>query len=186
MCERASVDGRTHAICKTQFSLDGATFVFRYKSPVTGLIKGLKFKFGREIASILVEWANEELKNQYFLSEDFTLVPIPLHTLRNNWRGFNQSELLGKEIASRMGWKYNSGILIRSKLRPPQTKVREAQKRRQNVRGVFSILPNAPIIQCPNILLFDDVWTTGATMREAARVLKHAGAKFVWGLAIAR
>lgn len=85
-----------------------------------------------------------------------------------------------------MGWRYEPNLLIRTKLRQPQTQVKKADKRRSNVQGIFSVSPNILISGYPNILLFDDVWTTGATMREAARVLKHNGAKFVWGLAIAR
>lgn len=185
-CERPSFEGYTHPRCKTKLSLDGATFIFEYKPPISNLIKQLKYKFGRDLSDVIVSWTTRELGKLHIPKKDFTLVPIPLHTIRHNWRGFNQADVLGEAISKRMGWKFSNNALVRSGLRRPQTEVKKADKRRSNVRGIFSINPNIPITQYPNVLLFDDVWTTGATVKEAAKVLKWAGARFVWGLTIAR
>lgn len=187
VCERAAIDGRTHPGCRTSLSPDGATFIFRYKPPITELLKQLKYKFGRALKDVVVSWSVEELSVQSkHLSGSAVLVPIPLHSFRRNWRGFNQSEILGEVIAKRMGWEYRDNILIRSGFRRPQTEVKVAQRRQENVRGIFSINPSAQCLMPNNLVLFDDVWTTGATMKEAAKVLKRAGAKIVWALAIAR
>ena len=185
-CERPAVDGRTHPGCQTPWALDGATFIFRYQKPIAQLLKQLKYRFGRDLSNLIVRWSMEELK-KLSVPKSAILLPIPLHPWRDNWRGFNQAEILGQEIAHNMGWDFRNDILVRTKFRKPQTEVKESKKRRVNVRGVFSISPNAPITQLPsNLILFDDVWTTGATIKEAGKVLKRRGAKFVWALAIAR
>lgn len=185
VCERPAVDGKTHPGCKTPFSFNGATFVFAYQPPVSLVIRRLKYNFVRDLAEAVVSWTTDELKKLRF-PQDSVLVPIPLHRLRHNWRGFNQAEILGREIAKEMGWSFRDDILVRSQFRKPQTEVKEAKKRRENVRGIFSI--NRPLnhLAMKPFILFDDVWTTGATLKEAAKVLKRNGAKFVHALAIAR
>lgn len=201
VCERPAVDGRTHSGCKTPLALDGATFVFRYspreqgsarragsyKPPISVLLKELKYKFGRELKDVIVSWTIEGFRKQdSFFKNKPVLVPVPLHPLRENWRGFNQAEILGREIAYKMGWEYSTKILVRTKFRKPQTEVKKAEQRFSNVRGIFTI--NQPLnhITSQQFILFDDIWTTGATMKEAAKVLKRRGAKFVWALAVAR
>ncbi|MBI3290145.1 ComF family protein [Candidatus Microgenomates bacterium] len=166
--------------------LDGATFIFEYKPPVSILLKQLKYRFGREILPVIGEWAIGELKKRQELPKRAVLIPIPLHNYRYNWRGFNQAEELGRKIAQEFGWEFRNDILVRSKWRPPQTEVKKAQKRAENVRGIFSINPSAQCLMPNHLILFDDVWTTGATIKEAAKVLKENGAKKVWGLTIAR
>lgn len=196
VCEKKAIGGNTHVECMTEITpdtqevvtlpvLDGATFVFEYKPPVSVLLKQLKYRFGREILPIISEWTIHELRNIQGLPKKFVLISIPLYPYRQNWRGFNQSEELGCAIAKKMGWEFNNDILVRSKWRPPQTEVGKEKSRKQNVRGIFSLSPNYQL-QATNYILFDDVWTTGATIKEAAKVLKENGAPKVWGLTIAR
>ncbi len=187
VCEKSAIGGNTHPGCMTELSLDGSTFVFEYKPPVSVLLKQLKYRFGREILPILTSWTTAELKRIQGLPRRATFIPIPLHEYRYNWRGFNQAEELGREIASKMGWEFRNDILVRHRFTKPQTEVRREEKRLSNVRGIFSISPSVQVTQLPgNLVVFDDVWTTGATIKEAGKVLKEAGAKKVWGLAIAR
>lgn len=187
VCEHLAIGGDTHPDCRSELSLDGATFVFEYKSPISILLKQLKYKFGREILPVVAKWTIEELKKIQGLPGKAVLVPIPLHPYRHNWRGFNQTELLGYEIAKAFGWEFNKDILVRHRLTKPQTEVKKEKNRLTNVHGIFSISPSYPITKLPNnLIVFDDVWTTGATIKEAGKVLKRAGVKKVWGLAIAR
>lgn len=185
VCEHLATGGDTHPDCRTELSLDGATFVFEYKPPVSILLKQLKYRFGREILPVVTEWTISELQKIQDLQRKAVLVPIPLHPYRHNWRGFNQTELLGREIAESMGWEFRNDILVRHRLTKPQTEVKKEVKRRSNVKGIFSLSPNYQL-HTTNYILFDDVWTTGATIKEAGKVLKHAGVKKVWGLAVAR
>jgi ComF family protein len=131
---------------------------------------------------------NEVLYN-FFVEKKPLVVPIPLHWFRQKKRGFNQSALLGKHIAQRWDLSLSEDLLVRGKYTFPQAELKK-KERRGNIRGAFKINKKPPlnslISQCPSILLIDDIWTTGATMREAGRVLKEARFKEVWGLALAR
>jgi ComF family protein len=108
------------------------------------------------------------------------IVPIPLSKGRRAWRGYNQSLLLAKEIGKRTGieiWE----ILKRKRGSESQVQSGTKEKRQANIKGVFETDKSVP----ENILLIDDVITSGATVLEATRVLKRAGAKKVCVLALA-
>lgn len=111
------------------------------------------------------------------------IVPMPLHWRRRWERGFNQSELLAREI----GWRWNAPvrkIVRRVKSTVPQAGLTNA-KRRLNVAGAFEARGNARL-KGARVLLVDDVLTTGATAAACARALKRAGARHVALLAVAR
>lgn len=199
-CERPSIDGTTHAKCQREYGLDGLTSIWVYGGVVQKAILALKYKYATEIAKELSSCMAKELKNQEvhkLLPSAYCLVPIPLHWYRQNYRGFNQSEVIGGLVAKVMGWKFAPDLLIRRKLTTPQAEL-GAKERSKNIRGVFAINSNyiVPSAQC--LVLFDDVFTTGSTLKEAAKVLKQAIAKparsathsiaggKVWGLTIAR
>jgi ComF family protein len=111
------------------------------------------------------------------------LVPIPIHWHRENVRGFNQSEEIGKIVAGEMNWEFNPDLLIKTRQTISQVEL-TVEKRKQNLQGVFTVDSK---FQIPDsIIIFDDVFTTGSTLREAAKVLKRAGVQKVWGLTIAR
>ncbi|MDZ4228784.1 MAG: hypothetical protein U1C50_00855, partial [Patescibacteria group bacterium] len=100
---------------------------------------------------------------------------------RQNWRGFNQAELIAKTISRGLKLKLTDK-LGRIKSGQPQSRLPRSQ-RLTNVSGVFCVKPG----RLPKaILLVDDVWTTGATMTEAMTVFKQAGVKAIWGLSLAR
>lgn len=116
---------------------------------------------------------------------DYILTVVPLHPSRLRWRGFNQAEILGRIIAEKLKIKFIPNLLIRKKPTRPQVELK-GKARRENITDAFSLVPNILISQYPKILLFDDVWTTGATLRVCGNILKRAGAKTVWGLTLAR
>ena len=117
-------------------------------------------------------------------SADFILIPVPLGKKRLKWRGFNQAEELGKELAVFFRIPLISNCLVKIKETFPQVKLTD-EARKENVKGVFSI-ENKELIKNKNILLIDDVYTTGTTLQECAGVLKKAGAKKIIGIVIAR
>lgn len=112
------------------------------------------------------------------------LVPIPLHPRRERWRGFNQALLLSREFSERTGLPVISGLL-RKTWRKPQMEITSRKERIKNVEGIFTI-PRGFAFQNKNVVLIDDVSTSGATLEEAAKTLKMAGAKEIYGLVIAR
>ena len=99
-------------------------------------------------------------------------------------RGYNQTELFSKQIADNLGIKYDEFALIKIANNKRQSSLKVAE-RKNNVKGVFKVL-NKENIQNKNVILIDDIYTTGATLEECARVLKAAGAKSVLGFIIAK
>src|SRR3990170_8539992 len=187
-CGKASLDGVTHVICHKKNRLNGAFSVWSYQGVIRTAIIKLKYKFAWEVANELADYMVLYLKKQPVFPRTSILAPIPLYFLKENFRGFNQSEVVGELLARKMGWDFNSDILIRKRFRRPQTELK-GKERRKNIKGVFSLNPNYRLTDPPinrSLILFDDVYTTGSTLKEAVKVLKRSGAKEVWGLTIAR
>jgi ComF family protein len=181
ICLKSSVLGFTHSKCKRALGLDGLVCVFYYKSPIKDLLHELKYKMVRDLLETLLLETKRSKKLSEYDFTGFDLIPIPLFWQKKNWRGFNQTEEIGKRIAKLLKIKYLDKILVKSKSTPPQAKLAR-QARMVAVEKSFNALAD---LHQRKILLFDDVWTTGATMKEAAKVLKRKGAVEVWGLVIA-
>lgn len=118
----------------------------------------------------------------------FILMPTPLHKKKLKERGYNQSQELAIELAKFLEIPVRNNILIKTKQTYPQVELTK-EERAKNIKGAFKInLPqnNENILKGKKILLIDDVFTTGSTMEECARVLKQAGARQVWGVTVAR
>lgn len=191
-CERASLGGVVHAVCKRKYGLDGLWSLGIYEDSLRKAIQKLKYKWVSEVASELVEitleyWAkNSPLlldkikKNQ---GRSWIVTSVPLHARRQKWRGFNQSELLAKLFALKLGLKYQM-TLKRIRNTTPQMKLL-SHERKLNIRNAFERADNLQST-ADRILLIDDVWTTGSTLKECCYVLKRSGAKSVWALTIAR
>lgn len=110
-------------------------------------------------------------------------MPIPLHPRRQRVRGFNQASLLAKSIAERLSIPVDAHSITRIAATAPQVSL-TAQHRRANVENIFS-LRDQKVIRGNTIILVDDVKTTGATLEQAARILKKAGAKEIWAITFA-
>lgn len=192
-CESPSVGGQTHPVCRRKFGLDGLWSLGIYKDPLRTVIKKLKYSFIEELAVVLTDitleyWARfqphllEKIKKDG--GENWAVVPVPLHWYRENYRGFNQSSLIGKHLAKSLGLKYVEA-LKRVKHTDPQVKLK-SYDRHKNIKNAFEITKPYTLTPSPLVLLIDDVWTTGATLKECCFVLKKAGAKQVWALTLAR
>lgn len=193
ICKKTSLDGLTHKNCAGKSAPDGLTVIWKYQGAPKNLVKKLKYKFAQSTALSFASAATGTLKNfkrtlptsPNWQKDKFILVPVPLHWTRKNWRGFNHTEEIGKFLCQTMGWK-TQNLLIRKKHTAPQVSLKR-EKRLKNLNSAFTLnpqFPNSLIAQSPNIILFDDVWTTGTTMLEATKVLKEAGFKKVWCLAL--
>ena len=172
VCGQFSAGGLTHQNCQRSYGLDGLTSVFAYQGVMEKAIKKLKYKFVTDLAQDLVElflsFCGEDQVFTKICQENVFLVPIPLHPSRFRWRGFNQAELLGKMIASNLDLPFLSNLLLRVKKTKPQAELKKAM-RGKNIKGAFKKNHNSKfLIQNSKFLLFDDVWTSGATLREAA------------------
>lgn len=186
-CDRPAIDGMTHPGCLKPWGLDGLINVFRYTGVVKKVIKAIKYRFVSDMAEELVKSVSlTRYQSLRAINPDTRLYPIPLHQDRLRWRGFNQAEKLGVLLAEKLRIKMIEGLLIRKAKRAPQADISHRADRIKNAQGLFSSSPNLQVSNSPNLLLFDDVWTTGATMKEAAKVLKRSGVEKVWGMTIAR
>jgi ComF family protein len=206
VCEKPAIDGATHPKCKTKYTIDGLTSFFRYDGVAKKGIKAVKYRFVSDLAEEFVDHIPQSLLKQIpdplrrSVSEASQVgndknifIPIPLHSSRLRYRGFNQAEVLGKYLSLRLHIPMKTNILYRTKKTIPQVEMRDRKQRLKNMDRVFSIhdscLPAGTAlfnIHNSNIILFDDVFTTGATMRAAAGILKHHGVQSVWGVTMAR
>ncbi len=155
-----------------------------YDQEVFPLLHKMKYgpnvSLARFMGELLISNLGKELKA---LDPDL-VVPIPLHVSRLRHRGFNQAAIMGKAVAKGLGLPLQLGILERRKASPPQVGLSRAQ-RRENVKGAFYVR-TPDLIKRKNILLVDDVYTTGATLKEASRELRRKGAEQVHVLTFAR
>jgi ComF family protein len=112
------------------------------------------------------------------------IVPVPLFPARERERGYNQSHLIARPLAKRLGLRLDSRILTRIRPRPPQLLLSRTE-RWKSVRGAYAAREGLRVDNL-RVLLIDDVLTTGATLDSCARTLKKAGAAAVFGLTVAR
>ena len=144
----------------------------------------LTFKFGRipELHATLAGWMTNAIPG-LLLEENAHLVPVPLHWTRSFWRGFNQSELLAKNVGAAVKWPV-SNLLKRTRPTGHQTR-RTREKRMTALIDAFEVHSHAKNDLPYSVVLIDDLCTTGATLDECAKALKHAGVERVSALVIA-
>ena len=177
MCGEENVGGNVHKKCSKWLGMDGLTAVYTHEERVmSGLIFRIKFEFNRGLLEEFLRSLRFEVGRKFD-----AVVPVPLSRYRENWRGFNQAEVIALEVGKQLGVPVVRG-LKRVRDNKQQSKVKGGRKRRENVRGVFEVCK----LKRGKVLLVDDVFTSGATMREACGKLKKAGIEFVWGLVLAR
>lgn len=191
VCGRFSFFGETHRFCQKKRSLDGLTSFFDYQGVIKKAIHQLKFKLVTDLTDELfvlaVKVLEENDKNQFSKIKGFVkskkplIVPVPMHWYKENLRGFNQAEILAEKFAEYWGLEYEK-ILIRSGFTQPQSGLNR-EERKRNVNNVFCLKDN---LLPSNILIVDDIWTTGATLKTSGIFLKKSGAKMVWGLTFCR
>jgi len=145
-------------------------------------IHELKYGNHRSLAVPLGELLFDYWRRQT-LSGD-VLVPIPLHRAKLRSRGYNQSELLARELGKRGSLPVVTSALTRKKNTVPQVRTASIEERWANAAGAFEC--SSLILQGKRVVLLDDVCTTGATLDAAARSIVSAGAGSVWGLTVAR
>lgn len=177
-CTKSSLGGRLHSKCIT-CALDGLFATWSHKGVVKNALSEIKYHHSKDVVGQLAELMVQKLPSD-LLDGSKILVPIPLHRQRENWRGFNQSRELAYALSSLTGIKVNEDLLFRIKNTGQQVG-RHKSERSSVMNGVFT---SARILG-DEVILLDDVWTTGATMRSAASELKKAGAINVWGLVVA-
>lgn len=150
--------------------------LFKYKPYIKTLSAPLAFLIISHFA--LLE------KQEIFNSPQAILMPVPIAPKKERGRGYNQSAVVAKILSLYYRAPLQTKNLIKIKNTPNQVGLKK-EERQNNIANAFSVR-QPELVNAKTIFLVDDVFTTGATMEEAARVLKLAGAKKVWGIAICR
>ncbi len=161
-----------------------ARSVCRYEGLIAEAISHFKYGGAIRLAPTLGTFLADYQDSQFPFSGLDLILPVPLHPGRLRERGFNQSLLLARCVSRRHSIPLNFTALQRIRPTPPQTRL-SGPERQGNVRGAFEVR-NASLLAGKRVLLIDDVFTTGATARECARVLLEGGGREVNVLTLAR
>ena len=161
--------------------------------PIKKAVWFLKYKGKKLLASVFAEVVYgrilEELSDLSIMENftDIILIPIPLSSDRYRERGFNQAELICKELTkldNNVNFKLENNILIKIKDTKHQARIENRSERLKNIIDSF-VVKNTEKIKNKNIILIDDVTTTGATLSEARKILKRAGARKIIAFTVA-
>jgi ComF family protein len=185
LCRRCGVEvesARRECGCRTRLkSLARLRSAAAYDGPLEVAIHRFKYQGWRKLAAPLALLIAERVAVEGLAAR--SAVSVPLHPSRLRQRGFNQAELLARELRSRMGVVKPVGELVRTRATPPQVG-HDRLWRSSNVQGAFRWI--GPPLDGGPILLVDDVATTGATLEACANALRAAGSGPVMGVSIAR
>lgn len=179
-------DGRVKkCICENSFIV-GTAVSYNFQA-VSELIKILKYRGLQAPGALCGNFLANFVKSAGLETKNFTVIPLPLGTQRERKRGFNQAALIAERFCSNLGIedeKYCPNALKRIRNTVQQTSMRSFEARSRNVKNCFALTGKASL-KGKNILLIDDVYTSGATSGEAVQVLQKAGARTIVVLAVA-
>lgn len=172
-CTRPSLDGFTHPRCRGKLGMDRLLVGLPYQGLVQKCLKKVKYKSNWDIVESLY------ILCKFEVISEMVVTYVPMWGKKQQERGFNQAEIVAKLVAA----GYQITLLERSRETKPMFGLSKPE-RQINIENVFRFVGGKTAPE--KVLLVDDVWTTGATMRECAKVLKQNGVREVWGLTLAR
>lgn len=190
---RITPSGQVCTLCHDTISpaLDGIFIASHYrKSLLPHAIHTWKYRFIPDMAVPLAHLLTSALEKSTLPLPDI-LLPVPLHSRRLRFRGFNQSELLARALSQSLTpgleLPIHTDVLLRTRYTKPQMKTDSREERLLNLKDAFTLTQEKEaLITEKYIWLVDDVATTGTTLEECARILKAHGAKSVFGIVLAR
>lgn len=186
LCPRCGRPQASGILCSSCAQATGAISVIRSPLRFEGVARRalheLKYRNLRAIAPTLATYLVRSLRDTGY--EPDIIVPVPLHPRRARRRGYNQSFLLAREVAKETCTPLSADALARVREGTSQVHTTSVEERRQNVSGAFAC--NNTSVTGRQVLVVDDVCTTGATLESCAVTLRGAGAVDVWGLTVAR
>jgi competence protein ComFC len=156
---------------------------------VKDAIHSFKYEQAKEmafpLANILINFLD---KNNFrsIINKDMLLAPIPLYNFKERERGFNQSAEIAILIAKYYNIEFANHLLIKTKNTRNQADIESREDRAENIKNAFACQKDTSQIRGKTVILVDDVYTTGSTMRECAKTLKKYGAKQIWGMTLAK
>lgn len=189
LCQHCSTPLSPNGACKTcyyhRLNLSGLRAVGTFQEPLRAAIHALKYEGNTRLAQPLGHLLAQAYTT-YNISAD-VIVPVPLHSEREQQRGYNHAHLLARVCSSSLGIPLRAELLVRQRATAAQVDLKLSD-RRQNVAGAFVCSPAfaTGALLKRKILIIDDVSTTGSTLEACAAPLFAAGAMAVWGLVLAR
>ena len=170
------------ADCEKQRHLfDEGRSVFLYERGIRLSVNRLKFTNRREYIPFFGECLLQLFHEMEPVWNAACLVPVPMHPKKRAVRGFDQACLLARSLSGLSGLPVEEKLLVRSRLTRSSKKLSRSE-RRKNLRGVFRVCTGSAIPE--SVILIDDIYTTGATMDEAAFALRRAGVKRIFFLTL--
>lgn len=168
----------------TNYYFEEHLYLFEYQGMIRKVILNYKFNDKSYLYKTIVNFL---LKNEKFfqiLQSYDTMIPVPISKKRKKERGYNQSELIAKEIARKLSIEYNKQCLFKTKNIIEQSKLNKEQ-RQNNIQGVYE-LHNPKRLENKKILLIDDIYTTGSTVNECCKTISQAKPKKIGVLTLAK
>ena len=190
LCNNPTFNNLTHPRCRSKYGIDGCFSALSYNKTVQKLIFNFKYKpYLTDLKTVLADLFYESIiQNEQFQQQikkgQWVLVPIPLSKAKLRKRGYNQAGILATELSKKFNFPVQN-LLVRTRETKTQVGLTNLQ-RKLNVQNAFSLINHKSLIVNQNVLLVDDVATTGSTLLEASKVLKRAGVDKVFGLTLAR
>lgn len=158
--------------------------IFRYEGTIRDLIIKYKFQNKPYLYKTFSKIILKDEKACSFLKKYDIIIPVPIYKKRKQQRGYNQTELISKEISKNLNIKIEKDVLTKNINTKAQSRLSK-KDRKHNIKNAFKV-KNLQKIENKNILIFDDIYTTGSTTNECAKVLKEAAIKKVGVLTIAK
>ncbi len=189
LCLKGSINSFTHPVCKGKYSIDGVISAVVYGQVTKNMIRQFKYKpYVSKLAQVISEIMNEVLSENeslYNFIEEYkpVIVPVPLSVKRLRERGYNHAEILASYVAKYFNLIITNKLLVRIKDTKPQYKLNK-EARIKNLEGAFDIGKNQKVPK--SVVIIDDVATTYATLKEAAKILKKSGVSNVLGTTFAK
>ena len=188
LCKKCAIEMRKYEINlinkHKKMYFNESMHIFKYNEMIRQRL--IEYKF-QDKSYMYKTFAKIILKNKKvcdFLEKYDIIIPVPIHKKRRLKRGYNQTELIAKEICKNISLELKTGVLIKQKNIKAQSELNK-NERKQNIKNAFEIKNINEIID-KKILLFDDIYTTGSTVNECSKILKKAGAKQIGVLTIAK
>lgn len=188
LCKKCEIQLKKHEINVIKKynnkHFDESIHIFKYEDIIRKKLVEYKFQ---DKSYLYKTFSKIILKNKKVcgnLKKYDIIIPVPIHRKRKLIRGYNQTELIAKQIAKNIELNLENKVLFKQKNIVSQSELNKSN-RKENVRNAF-IIKNSERVKNKNILIFDDIYTTGSTACECSRILKKAGANQIGILTIAK
>lgn len=168
---------------KKTFPYERLLSILAYKEPLISLIHPFKYTncdyLGKFLSSLMIN----RLKKIGFKGYDYDFVTaVPMHKYKLKSRGYNQAEILGKSLSNYFQIPFQNDIIYDISIRPQQVKL-SFQKRKENIEGAFKVKKK---LKDKKLILVDDIFTTGSTVKACSKALKDKGAQKITVMTLAK